>query len=344
MSFESAPPRNSATHALEFFKKELRRCRRPTGAARLQIIRMQEAVHYLAISEKFCGPPNGEFIDRVDTVSEDVDLPRLPFDAICLEYDYVMNPWQFGMEGVQYAGPEDQPDRCCALAFYPRAETPISKLAENLYGPMDDGEFIVWAIMGWNATSSRAAVWMPALDPVIVTKHRRGGWSHEMRFSDVEKRILVNVLASEESIGYRIEGKVAHGMPVPDHDAILKELIADYGREALAIVELCNVLECSNVSTAIVEPSKALNKKRRLGGRSPFFAYRVLKLTESDDKHGSGSGTDDHASPRFHYRRGHVRRLSSGRKTWVRPAMVGDSSIGIVSKEYYVAARARSHD
>jgi Protein of unknown function (DUF2786) len=41
-----------------------------------------------------------------------------------------------------------------------------------------------------------------------------------------------------------------------------------------------------------------------------------------------------HASPRLHWRRGHIRRLPSGECTQVRPCLVGHKSLGQIEKDY----------
>lgn len=41
-----------------------------------------------------------------------------------------------------------------------------------------------------------------------------------------------------------------------------------------------------------------------------------------------------HASPRLHWRRGHIRRLAPERVTWVRPTLVGKSENGVVVADY----------
>jgi hypothetical protein len=45
-----------------------------------------------------------------------------------------------------------------------------------------------------------------------------------------------------------------------------------------------------------------------------------------------------HATPRWHIRRGHWRRLADGRRVFVRECEVGDKSRGGVVKDYEVAA------
>lgn len=44
-----------------------------------------------------------------------------------------------------------------------------------------------------------------------------------------------------------------------------------------------------------------------------------------------------HASPRLHWRRGHIRHLRSGRKVPVRPTLVGLAERGFIDKDYAVS-------
>lgn len=69
-------------------------------------------------------------------------------------------------------------------------------------------------------------------------------------------------------------------------------------------------------------------QKRGVGG----FTYHVLELPSGCVAPASQGGT--HASPRFHIRRAHIRKLPSGALTFVRQCFVGDKSRGVVSKDY----------
>ena len=49
------------------------------------------------------------------------------------------------------------------------------------------------------------------------------------------------------------------------------------------------------------------------------------------------AGGDKRNSPRFHLRRGHVRRANNG-KVWIKPVWVGDPKRGVIKKDYDVFA------
>lgn len=105
--------------------------------------------------------------------------------------------------------------------------------------------------------------------------------------------------------------------------------------EIIATKQLCQVLDCENIKTMMLRPSEKLNKKRLSAGKLPLYSYHLLRVEQGKKENSSGRGPT-HQSPRFHWRRGHIRRLSGGAKTWVRPCTVGDSRLGLVDKDYIV--------
>jgi len=95
------------------------------------------------------------------------------------------------------------------------------------------------------------------------------------------------------------------------------------------------ILGCSNMATEDNPAPAALNKKRAKAGKFPVLEYKtlVLKLNAPSASAQSGGGT--HASPRVHLRRGHIRKIDSGRRVWVQACVVG-STHGMVLKDYRI--------
>ena len=73
-------------------------------------------------------------------------------------------------------------------------------------------------------------------------------------------------------------------------------------------------------------------KKKRKGRKS--FDYHVLSINGEawDSPYESNNG--GHGGVRSHLRRGHIRRLSNGKTTWVRAAYIKGSKEGFVKKDY----------
>lgn len=87
--------------------------------------------------------------------------------------------------------------------------------------------------------------------------------------------------------------------------------------------------------------SGKLNKNRAAKGKPPLFKYRTMKIVlplPRKDRIWQG-GT--HASPIFHTRRGHNRRLPDGRVITIPECDVGARENGVLLKEYRVALSKR---
>ncbi len=100
-------------------------------------------------------------------------------------------------------------------------------------------------------------------------------------------------------------------------------------------MNLFYILGCSNVDTADNPAPAALNKKRAKTGKFPVLEYKTLVLKIDALRTSGQAGGGTHASPRVHLRRGHVRRLESGRRVWVQACVVG-STHGMILKDYRI--------
>lgn len=109
-----------------------------------------------------------------------------------------------------------------------------------------------------------------------------------------------------------------------------------------AIRRICLALEvflCSNVIQVEQHPGKMTNRRRIEKGKIPFFTYRTLHVTGDAAPRGDDEVQGTHASPRLHFRRGHIRKLADGRRTWVRSCLVGDKTKGFSGHDYKVRMR-----
>jgi hypothetical protein len=79
-----------------------------------------------------------------------------------------------------------------------------------------------------------------------------------------------------------------------------------------------------------------LNKQRAKKGRPPIFEYRIVEIPAWAKAKAEGLG-GTHASPRLHWRRGHVRHFRTGCTTLIRPCLVGVAENGFIHKDYAVA-------
>jgi hypothetical protein len=109
-------------------------------------------------------------------------------------------------------------------------------------------------------------------------------------------------------------------------------------QELSVYIDFCNALAEYETEFTDHRPDAELARQRRIRGKKPLYTYKVITITgKRRVSEVSKGGT--HASPVAHLRRGHWRTYKSGRKSWVRAAMINGTD-GIVVKDYKVESRA----
>jgi len=103
------------------------------------------------------------------------------------------------------------------------------------------------------------------------------------------------------------------------------------------VLAINQLLSCSNIGIQHHSKPKFLNKKRKKKNKIPFDDYYTLTI-DSHKKQSkcTGKKIHDRRSPRFHLRRGHIRRLSNGKKIWINSFAVGAGDGGVIHKNYKV--------
>lgn len=111
----------------------------------------------------------------------------------------------------------------------------------------------------------------------------------------------------------------------------------DYGDEVHAILNLLGALACTNIEVER-QPARKARKKGAFAS-FPFDDYHFLVVRggAGSVQDGEGQSLDGSGrSPREHLRRGHIRRLASGKTVWVNAAIVNPGHKGKLSKSYVV--------
>lgn len=160
----------------------------------------------------------------------------------------------------------------------------------------------------------------------FVRWRRADTWNVMKRFVDVQS-----------AVGQAHQLKVCpSGQNLDEEDQATMISIAD--QIIFALRSLNALIECNNVG---VETVPAPEKKgQKLGKRKREllkFEYRILIIKGRKDYEGRGLGS--HRSPRLHLRSGHIRKLPTGKKTWVSSCAVGANKRGTIQKDYLVEVR-----
>jgi hypothetical protein len=98
-----------------------------------------------------------------------------------------------------------------------------------------------------------------------------------------------------------------------------------------------------SIETTLREQSVPLTRRPKLARAGvKGWVYHIAEIDPHRVAAAAGIRTGTHASPRWHIRRGHWRRLRDGRRTYVRACSVGDPARGGVVKDYVVSAEVRA--
>ena len=92
------------------------------------------------------------------------------------------------------------------------------------------------------------------------------------------------------------------------------------------------IVNAKGVDIRTVLPSEKLNKKRKKNGKTPLYEHKIVTfggISSSGNIVGFGM---KRASPRQHWRRGHIRTLPSGEKIAIQAMLINGR--GFISKEY----------
>jgi hypothetical protein len=270
-------------------------------------------------AEKFILPEWGRIFNgkEWEMVCDQRFPTRLPYPVVALEY-----PCTYTM-GTDHliAKKELASSKRIALAVETEA---ILALAPDYLGPMVEKSplppgFWVFPI-SW---SDDANVWTP---PPSCMYFPRGG-NNDIKF--LRRDQFVHVLPlGEDAYSY---------YPKEEHQLRAASDVAD---EALAVMHLLIALSLDKGRHETLPAPEKLNRKRAKRKKPPLFEYKVLDIVAdvlSPPKEViHGREGHHHASPRMHTRRGHVRKLASGKATWIRNAIVGKPKRGEVIKQYAV--------
>lgn len=124
-----------------------------------------------------------------------------------------------------------------------------------------------------------------------------------------------------------------------------KEKLSDNEREeagfqfSISVTVLMNfliMLSLNNVTTEQVKVPEKLNKSRTIKGKVPLLDYHVLNVDGKRWDSKRDDESDGEYGVRSHMRRGHIRKIQSGRFVWVSACFVHGSIPGFVDKEYAV--------
>jgi hypothetical protein len=287
--------------------------------AKAIIMSAMECIELMHMAEKFIMPDWGKIFDEHEwELCADTQIPtRLPYPIIALEYfcpysDPRCTPMMNG---------ECRASKRIALCVESEALEEHTDLLKHMHERHTGNVkgFYVYPI----SYSDDLKFWTP---PPCAMFFPRGG---NTQFFKMKHDGVISILPLGLD-SYQF---------FPKNEQHVRAM-RDVADEAMSVIHLLTALCLDKGRHEVLPAPVKLNKKRAKKGRVPMYEYKILDIVAdvlhtpqpADKPHQGGT----HASPRMHKRRGHVRRLHSGRTTWVRNAIIGKPGSGTVEKEYAV--------
>jgi hypothetical protein len=261
---------------------------------------LSKLVLLMRSSVKFSLPADARLIDVCDVGRDYIDLVQLPYPVVTLE---------FSVAPIETSGIIKQSKRI-VVCWDKRAST-----AWKFNGETPEADSIIYCLAISFDDIQRmwipetAVAWIDKNFEFNKSKNRLRNVNFIFPFPEWEEKARSSE-HFESDLSWAIETSV------------------------FPMISFCLAINCSNVAEESITPSKKLNSKRVQNGKEPFDTCHVLTVGGRSVMSGTNGGT--HSSPRMHLRRGHIRRLSSGKTIWVNNTIVGRSELGSVSKSYNV--------
>lgn len=308
---------NYSSKAIQDLKEQLDVIKYDAPAAAYMI---QMLVDFLEKSVKFVLPQGGLLFEFGGFKQSDVDLMSLPYPIMTIEYE---------------ANEEDVEDtntrssKRIAVAF--DSKEMISYLPVLQRKSYQNG-MVVFPI----SYIDMIGKWCPCWGGVFLKYH-----SELIKVPDEQRGSPFRKSKTGLGMEFGIVPLGEIGLETLEKnsgDALNDVVSVDIGGEQIAVVQLCSALNCENVSVSDArDPDQLIkiNKKRLKSKKAPLFQYKILniKVGETSSKNKKDI-VGHHASPRSHLRRGHPRRLPSGKTIWIQNTVVGTT--GNINKTYKV--------
>ena len=282
-------------------------------------------------AEVFVLPDRGELLDR-SKVRPQVPgaMFHPPFPVVALEYRASNPP---GQESHPFYEATDSSKRI-ALAWEWDGKMPFG--AGDAAGP-SSGEGVCIASLSY---IDKTRTWVPMCGAIMIPfdcgYYEAAPTEHGLAMLN-SGRISAKQAAAP---AIEISGVLPlmpdwMGALFRDHgqERALGLLSADLMDEVNAFIDLCLALACNNVESVKQAQPPKLNKARIRRGKLPLPDFHLLTLGGEAYSLGSVSSSEG-TGVRSHLRRGHIRRLSADRVTWVNSTIVNGKRQGFVSKAY----------
>lgn len=303
--------------------------------------KLVRVVDILKDAVKFILPDNGELIDFTKVDEATMDLLRLPFPVVALEI-----PHPPGANLIEDGPLKETPSSRRIALVWDASFAPSSKISPDYKKPGVYVLALYYTDLDKCWQVSPMGAFLPQDAEVRHVKDGAKGEVEQLTFDTLRAIDAITEKSPIIAVNYfNVLPQMLELLAAAiGQKAALARMEMDVRDELMATWAFCMTVNCLNVKLGTVPAPAKLNAKRLKAGKLPFYESKVLELPSAPvAERGSAAGDSSDASrsgPRMHLRRGHPRRLQSGKVTYVRAALVGSAHEGQVQKTYKVTARA----
>ena len=303
---------------------------------------------------KFILPLNGTYFHKNGFTDADAQLFRLPYPSIAAEFET-------DLEMIDSKYSQILVNKRIALAFefdkfMDLPENIIEQFRLSLidtYENIDENHIsaaFIWPIDYVAKINKWVPSWVGVFVPYTTSTYTDPAGS----LSKIKKELNYACIKERPQ---ELQGIRSIGVLLGEYGAIyenhLKEtgklveaaMWQDTGIESNAIIHLCAMLNCDNISTTTVRQKQPMvfknKKKSHKPKKSAFYEYKVLNLDlpKMEKTAGTNLSIVGRTSPKTHLRRGHIRHYKPGKTTWVNAAVINPNAVGKLDKDYKVTYR-----
>jgi hypothetical protein len=281
-------------------------------------------------------PMNGEiYRDKYKEFTQEECVSSGVMPHLVTTFEYPINKYYFSDPDTELAESYDAPDAVLVLAVDHKLSPAYDRESYNKEGIDMDTPYkrdpltsihLARFGKGFYGESNRELRW-------VLTSHYVSTLI-PLYFRDVNGKQgtdlnLIDIFTRESAV------KRKYGETVPESEIDdIQDALSINLAGLDAVVQACHSLRVGATLEARKEKSYTRSRtleKKGVGG----FEYHVLKLPTGTVRETLGSRVgSDRDGPRYHFRRAHLRTLSTGTQTFVRSCFVGNKEKGVVEKEY----------
>lgn len=252
----------------------------------------------------FLLPPDGEIVKHTTPVELTYENLHLPFDKCIFEYE-VREPKQYDDQGREYD------------------VTHNIVIVEKMW--VEDKSCILVLPLMRIVESNGYSYWTPPINSIALLP---------------DASLKVNEDATIEVRGFKIIGANTKRVQDKFKSMQAEDALQSVAVELRVVAHFAMLCGCDNVNAKKIHTvDKKLAKRTAERNGTPHNDYWMLDVYMNEEYESSGSGEGgSHSSPRFHVRRGHIRRYQTGKTTWVKQHTVGTPELGVIKKDYRVVA------